>query len=207
LTLFLDKYHMDIQQINAGDHLLLHCTNVIDAPNFSKIANSLAKIANSLAKNNINGATVDYSTSNKFDYTVFHKVFSAIEKILHDHLNKEVSLTGFCWHKNSRNVGWHTHQKQFSTDPFNFSLPNRYVVVFYLHKEWDNVFGGSLKVGESENNPIQSFKCDPNSCVIHSASLSHGIEWLDVDFLNTNLNRIVIYSHWIEVERNDTSSN
>jgi hypothetical protein len=204
LTLFLDKYHMDIQQINAGDHLLLHCTNVIDAPNFSKIANSLAKIANPSRKN---GEAVDYSTSNKFEYTVFHKVFSAIEKILHDHLNKEVSLTGFCWHKNSRNVGWHTHQKEFSTDPFNFSLPNRYVVVFYLHKEWDNVFGGSLKVGESENNPIQSFKCDPNSCVIHSASLSHGIEWLDVDFLNTNLNRIVIYSHWIEVERNDTSSN
>jgi len=80
------------------------------------------------------------------------------------------------------------------------------VVVFYLHKEWDNVFGGSLKVGESENNPIPSFKCDPNSCVIHSASLSHGVEWLDVNFLNTNLKRIAMYSHWVEVENNDTSS-
>lgn len=191
---------MDIQQINAGNHLLLHCTNVIDASSFSKISTHLTNI------NHVHGMTVDCSTSNKFDNTVFHKVFSAIEKILHDHLNKEVSLTGFCWHKDSRNTEWHTHQKQFITDPFNFSLPNRYVVIFYLHKEWDNVFGGSLKVGESENNPIYSFKCDPNSCVIHSASLSHGVEWLDVNFLNTNLKRIAMYSHWIEVENNDTSS-
>ena len=75
-----------------------------------------------------------------------------------------------------------------------------------MHKEWDDTFGGSLKVGESENNFIHSFKGDPNSCVIHSASLSHGVEWLDVNFLNTNLKRIAMYSHWIEVENNDTSS-
>lgn len=193
---------MDIQTINANDHLLLHCTNVMDDLIFSKISNYVT-----INNDHVKGMTIDCSTSNKDDYIVLHKIFSVIEKILHDHVNKEVSLTGFCLHKNSKNVDWHTHKKQFNTDPLNFSLPNRYVVVFYLHKEWDDTFGGSLKVGESENNPIQSFKCDPNSCVIHSASLSHGVDNLNFDFLDTNLKRIVMYSHWVEVDNNDTSSN
>jgi len=217
---------MDIQKFNLSDHLLLHCTNVIDELSFYKISNYLTTMAwqtsSSVITNkewndifgdgSVCGAEkkkiiVDCSTNNKNDYIVLHKIFSAIEKILSDHIKKEVRMTGFVIHQNNLSGKWHTHRKEFIADPFNFSLPNNYVVVFYLHKEWDDIFGGTLKVRESENNPIQSFKCDPNSCVIHSASLSHGVGSLNLNFLTTQLKRIVMYSHWVEVDNNDTSSN
>jgi hypothetical protein len=195
---------MNIQQINATDHLLLHCTNVIDELSFSKIANYLSRIVND------KGMTVDCSTTDKVNYMALHKIFSSIEKILYEHNSKVVKMTGFVVGKNNTaGQCWHTHDKQFIGDPIDFRSPNSYVVIFYLHKECDNIFGRSLKVGDCENNLIHSFNCDSNSCVIHSASLSHSVEWinLQVPVEDSNMESIVMYSHWVEVENNDTSSN
>lgn len=96
-------------------------------------------------------------------------------------------------------MDWHVHKKEYDLDPNNFSSSsNAHVAIFYLHTEWDKQQGGNLLIGVDRNNPIAVFDCEPNSCVIHSADLAHGVDWINTTSFTVS-KRIVMYSHWVEI--------
>jgi len=191
---------MNVQIITQNPHLIIYATNILESTKFNAISKVVSTMCNrTLTHRGFSGD----STSKNFsvDYFMLGDIFSSIHLTLLQHTNKNLTLTGFSIHLNRRppDSDWHFHEKAYTLDPSEFNTaPDAYVAIFYLHPVWDKQYGGNLLIGKEKNNPIASCICEPNSCVIHSADLSHGVDWIDLDSFST-MERIVMYSHWVKL--------
>lgn len=184
---------MIIESLPAQDTNILHISDVIDATSFQKVSNFINKSMSTRPQ-----IVIDSSDIHAVEYIRLKIVFDAIKECLVSNISKDVKLTGFMVTKNRSVIqDWHFHAPEFLSDPKPIIPEKFWVSVYYLHEKWDDVYGGNLLVGKTKDNPIARISCKPNSGVIHNATIGHGVDWLNLKEANTN--RIVMYSHWIEI--------
>lgn len=104
-------------------------------------------------------------------------------------------------YRNDVLVGWHKH---FGDAPkaewlkyYGKSLPTLeklWVVIFYMHPNWDTSYLGDLQVGYTESKDLTEFPCLSNSIVAHHGEFGHSVKKLKFGYEG---HRDVFMSHWI----------
>lgn len=179
---------MIIKSIPAGDDILLNVSDVLKLQDFHSLSKYFSNIFPGTS-----GASVDASDRTNPLMLRLRVTLSTLEKIIIDNVRDQVRLTGFSLSKNRYINLWHKHRKEYKSDPDIIFNNKMYVAVFYFHEIWDESAGGKLAVGFDQENPLAEFYCNPNSCVIHSANMYHGVGPVSMD----RPTRIVMYSHWV----------
>lgn len=183
---------MQLKRIPNPHGLILHLTNVIDYKKFQKAS----AYFNKNIKKNHSSIVADATDLFRLEYVLLKDFFDCIHSTLLTYLGKDTKLTGYSIGKNRVATDWHYHKPEYKTDPVPFDLEKIFVAIFYLHEYWDVKNGGTLLIGLDKSYPYASIPCIGNTCAIHSATLCHGVDWLNLQ--EAKENRIVMYSHWIE---------
>jgi len=179
-----------INNLSIDENLILRVEEVIEQNEFLKIS----KYFNSLKLNTDH--YFDAIKNSKLEVTILNPFVDAIKKIMLTNLNIRIQLSGFTTtkRKNLPNMHWHKHRKTYQLDSEPFNTVHNYICVWYLHEFWEEALGGNLIVGKEESNPYVSIPAIPNSCVIHSASLYHGVTPYTIK--KNDKVRTIMYSHW-----------
>jgi hypothetical protein len=74
------------------------------------------------------------------------------------------------------------------------SPQNLWLVIYYLHPNWNPKWHGELQVGIDPNIQYAEYQCLSNSMVAHVGYLGHSVNQLELGY---DGHRDVFLSHWI----------
>lgn len=103
-------------------------------------------------------------------------------------------------YRNNKVVEWHKHFAAASfadwTVYYGRKVPPKHmwVVIYYMHPNWDTKFKGDLQVGITPETQYAEYPCLSNSMVAHVGHLGHGVKELIMGYEG---NRDIYLSHWI----------
>jgi Rps23 Pro-64 3,4-dihydroxylase Tpa1-like proline 4-hydroxylase len=81
------------------------------------------------------------------------------------------------------------HKHNFTGKPSKFWL-----VIYYMHPNWDPKYGGALSIGLLENEITHTIDCLSNSLVAHNGYYGHGVKELIKGYEG---DRDIFLSHWV----------
>lgn len=92
-------------------------------------------------------------------------------------------------YRNNQNTLWHRHGVLSNTSP-----KNHWVVIYYMHPNWDMKYGGKLNVSLVESEPMYSFDTTSNSIICHNGYYGHSVNDIKLGYEG---NRDLFLSHWV----------
>jgi Rps23 Pro-64 3,4-dihydroxylase Tpa1-like proline 4-hydroxylase len=73
-------------------------------------------------------------------------------------------------------------------------LSKFWLVIYYMHPNWDPKYGGALSIGLTENEITHTIDCLSNSLVAHNGYYGHGVKELIKGYEG---DRDIFLSHWV----------
>lgn len=171
---------MNIEKYAVDGTEVFRITDVLDPINFLHIARSKTLLDPSFK------STTYFHANFTNDATIFKPLFDQLASIMEKTVGKKLKPTGVTIRLNKDEGRWHTHPPSFSQDPKNF-----YISIYYLHMRW--VESGEIYISKSKDQKDLIFSPTPNSAIIHSNELGHGVMPYDAALCD----RIAMYAHWI----------
>jgi hypothetical protein len=92
-------------------------------------------------------------------------------------------------YRNNQVTYWHKHGMLPGILP-----KNHWVVIYYMHPNWDISYGGQLNVSLVENEPMYKFETTSNSIICHNGYYGHGVDNLKLGYEG---DRDLFLSHWV----------
>ena len=92
-------------------------------------------------------------------------------------------------YRNNQKTPWHRHQLLSGHSP-----KQHWIVLYYMHPNWDTTYGGALGIGLMENEHVYEAQCLSNSLVAHNGYYGHGVEKLTLGYEG---DRDLFLTHWL----------
>lgn len=92
-------------------------------------------------------------------------------------------------YRNNQITPWHRHAVLSGLKP-----KDHWVVIYYMHPNWDVNYGGKLNVSIIESEPLYSFETTSNTIVCHNGYYGHGVNTLKLGY---DGDRDLFLSHWV----------
>lgn len=92
-------------------------------------------------------------------------------------------------YRNNKTTIWHRH-----TIPANTHRSKFWITIFYLHPNWNEMNGGSLQIGITDQEIILDAPCLSNSVAAHNGYYGHGVKTLKLGYEG---DRDIMLTHWV----------
>ena len=119
----------------------------------------------------------------------FIKTIYAIKDSLEENDVKNPMCASAVMYRNNVTTIWHKHGIFPGVKASNF-----WVVIYYMHPNWDPAFGGQLSVGYVREENLGLYDCLSNSFVAHTGIYGHGVDHLKLGYEG---HRDILLTHWI----------
>jgi hypothetical protein len=173
--------------------ILVHKETIVNKRDKSIEISSEGIVTESLDTKVFMGSVVNY----QFDIDSFEPyigkpfifLMERIKKWLVDYgLNDPKPYMVRCY-RNNQITPWHRHGVLSGVTP-----PNHWVVIYYMHPNWNPIHGGKLNVSIIETEPLYSFDTLSNTIVCHNGYYGHGVSDLKLGYQG---DRDLFLSHWV----------